>query len=136
MKSQIFCIIFENLKYFNTLAIFTTPEKTVEIKLVGNWTHVDEYGTLGVGDGAQFLGAKTLGGVGAVEMHGCPRDVTSSFLKNTVTDGTQITVSDDTDWAVDEEIGITTSDYNMRHTEYFRITAIVVKLRIREYPEN
>jgi hypothetical protein len=93
----------------------------VTIKLVGNVTTAEEFGVLG---NSIPIGAKALGGYGSIEMHGCKRDVLKTHLANTVSSGNEIVLNEDTDWAVDEEIVIATSNFEHRETEYFTITAV------------
>ena len=97
-------------------------DKTVEIKINGDQFSTS-YGALA---GLPPIGPKALGGFGGIEMHGCAPANTWSTLVNTINQGdNQITVNDDlTGWKVGDEIAIASSDYEHKHTEYFRIVNI------------
>jgi len=88
----------------------------------------DEYSpSFGAMPGSVPIGAKALGGIGGIEMHGCELANTWTTLTNTVRQGdSQITVDTDVsaEWKVGDELAIATSDYEQRHTEYVSITAI------------
>ena len=73
------------------------------------------------------IGAKAIGGIGSIEMHGCQRSRVWSTLKNTINAGdTQIQLTDEDimDWMAGDEIVIATTDHEHRHTEYFKILEI------------
>jgi hypothetical protein len=81
--------------------------------------------SFGAMPGSIPIGAKALGGLGGIQMHGCEITTTWTSLTNTLEVGTDsITVDGDvSEWKVGDEIAIATTDYEQRHTEYFAITA-------------
>ena len=93
---------------------------TITIKIAGD-EFSKSYGAL---PDSIPIGAKALGGLGSIRMHGCPKSRTWTTLTNTINAGdTIITVDDDiVDWNVGEEIVIAATDHTHRHTEYFTIT--------------
>ena len=94
--------------------------KKVTLKINGN----EESISFGALPDSIPIGAKAIGGIGSIEMHGCQRSRVWSTLKNTINAGaTQIKLTDDImDWMAGDEIVIATTDHEHRHTEYFKIT--------------
>ena len=72
------------------------------------------------------IGAKALGGLGSIQMHGCEISQTWSTLADTLdVAGNEITVNDDvSEWKVGDEIAIAATSFDHRETEYFAITAM------------
>ena len=94
-------------------------DRKVTIKLMGNVSEAEDFGALG---NSIPVGAKTLGGYGSIEMHGCPRDHYYAYMETTVQPGAnKITLDRDVDWKVGEEIAIATSTFEHKETEFFMI---------------
>ena len=72
------------------------------------------------------IGAKAIGGLGSIRMHGCAPTTTWTKLATTVNKGAKsITVIDDvSEWKVGDSIFIATSDFIKEHTEEFTIRSV------------
>ena len=72
------------------------------------------------------IGAKALGGLGSIKLHGCSPDTVWTSLKSSVNAGDKtITVTGDiTGWKSGDEIIVTTTDFIKEHTEEATIQQI------------
>ncbi|XP_041477742.1 fibrocystin-L-like isoform X1 [Lytechinus variegatus] len=71
------------------------------------------------------LGSKALGVFGALDIHGKAPDVTWTRLGATVNPGdSSISLEEDTNWKVGDEIAVATTDYETWHTETFTIQEV------------
>ncbi|XP_069076730.1 fibrocystin-L-like isoform X2 [Pleurodeles waltl] len=76
-------------------------------------------------------GAKVLGVFGVLDLHGIPRSVYKTKLSQTASAGSRnISLVDEVDWMVGEDIVITTTSYDARQTETRRIVDVSHDRRI------
>ncbi|KAK7105773.1 hypothetical protein V1264_017108 [Littorina saxatilis] len=77
-----------------------------------------------VSNGPEF-GAKFIGVLGGLDLHGVKPSVTWSRLAATASSGdTTLTLEDSVTWAVGNEVMLTTTDLSAWHTETFRLTNV------------
>ncbi|CAG5089689.1 Oidioi.mRNA.OKI2018_I69.PAR.g12308.t1.cds [Oikopleura dioica] len=94
---------------------------SVQISLTG-----DKWSTeVGSPEAAIVIGAKAIAVLGGLEMHGCPRNFTKTYLKNFILPGyREIRTTDATGWNVGDRIFIAPTSFDPREAEEFFIQAI------------
>jgi len=94
---------------------------SVHISLTG-----DKWSTeVGSPEAAIVIGAKAIAVLGGLEMHGCPRNFTKTYLKNVILPGYRdIRTTDATGWNVGDRIFIAPTSFDPREGEEFFIQAI------------
>ncbi len=74
---------------------------------------------------AGSLGARVIGVLGGLDLHGIPHNVTWTRLGSTASAGqTSITLSEPVDWVPGDEIILTTTDTRIDHTERCTIASV------------
>ncbi|XP_022094388.1 fibrocystin-L-like [Acanthaster planci] len=93
-----------------------------EMKILLNGHHFTEQISLPSGPN---LGSKALGVFGGLDIHGKNRSIYWTQLSATVSPGdTTLTVRDQTDWQVGDEIVVAATSYEAWQTETFKIEAV------------
>jgi hypothetical protein len=78
-------------------------------------------------DNAGSLGPRVIGVLGGLDLHGLPRNVTWTRLSTTASAGQNtITLIEPVDWTSGDEIILTTTDTNIKHTERHTIASVNV----------
>ncbi|CAF4204331.1 unnamed protein product, partial [Rotaria magnacalcarata] len=74
---------------------------------------------------AGSIGPRVIGVLGGLDLHGIPHNVSWTRLASTASAGqTSITLSEPVDWAIGNEIILTTTDTRIEHSERRPIDAI------------
>ena len=74
---------------------------------------------------AGSIGPRVIGALGGLDLHGTPHNISWTRLATTASaDQTSITLSEPVDWAVGDEIVLTTTDTRIGHAERHTIASI------------
>ena len=93
----------------------------VNIELVGNRTSK----SLSVSTEFNWMGRKSIGVHGGMDLHGTPRNPAWTKINETAKAGSSyLVLIEPVDWKVDEEIVLTTTSYSPFETETFKIVAV------------
>ena len=114
--------------YDNGGLVIGTAEKPIPcgakvIVKIGGDIHAQSFGAL---PDSIPIGAKAIGGLGSIRMHGCAPQNTWTQVKTSVNAGdSSFTVTGDiTGWKVGDRLFVATSDFKKEHTEEFNIAGI------------
>lgn len=76
-------------------------------------------------DGLSFIGNKAIGVYGGLDIHGKPNNISWTRLNETIRNGSNtLRLVEPVDWRIGDQIVITTTTFNLNHTDVLTIVAL------------